>query len=288
MTVRLVTDSSCDLPTWVIAKYGICVVPLYINVGSQGYLDGIDMTRDDFYKKLPTFSQQPTTAVPSSQKFRAMYDALADEGASAVLSIHISSSLSAIVNVAQVAAHETTSVPVTVLDSRQLSLGTGFLVETAAKLAQAGSSVAEILVALNEQINRTHFFAALDTLQCRRRRGRMNSVVSTIGELLQIKPLLKMYDGNASAERVRTRNHAIKRLVELLHENGPYEKVALLHSDAVKRAKDLLQEVKDILPDGEIWFEQINPVLGAHIGPGVVGFACVSKGQADGTSGIVR
>jgi DegV family protein with EDD domain len=281
MNVRIVTDSSCDLPAGVIAQYGIYVVPLYINVGSQSYLDGIDLTRDEFYKKLPVFSEQPTTAVPSPQKFRAMYDALADEGASAVLSIHISSSLSAIGNVAQVAAHETASIPVTVFDSKQLSLGTGFLVETAAKLAQAGSTVPEILDVLNEQIKRTHVFAALDTLHFLRRSGRMNSVVSAIGELLQIKPFLKMYDGNASAERVRTRSHAMKRLVELLHLYGPYEKVALLHSDAAERAQALLQEVKEILPEGEIWFEQINPVLGAHIGPGVVGFACVSKRQTD-------
>lgn len=277
MTVRIVTDSSCDLPSGVIAQYGIYVVPLYINVGSQSYLDGIDLTRDEFYKRLPTFAEQPTTAVPSPQKFRAMYDALADEGASAVLSIHISSSLSAISNVAQVAAQETTSVPVTVLDSRQLSLGTGFLVETAAKLAKAGASLPEILTGLNDQIKRTHVFAALDTLEFLRRSGRMNSVVSTIGELLQIKPFLKMYDGKASAERVRTQKHAMKRLVELLNTYGPYEKVALLHSAAAERAQGLLQEVREILPDGEIWFEQINPVLGAHIGPGVVGFACVSK-----------
>lgn len=277
MTIRIVTDSSCDLPAWVIARYGICVVPLYINVGSRSYLDGIDITRDEFYKKLPTFAEQPTTAVPSPQKFRAMYDALADEGASSVLSIHISSSLSAIGNVAQVAAQETTSVPVTVLDSKQLSLGTGFLVETAAKLAQAGSLVPEILAALNDQIKRTHVFAALDTLQFLHRSGRMNSVMFTLGEMLQIKPFLKMYDGNATAERVRTRTHAMKRLVTLLHEYGPYEKVALLHSDAVERAKVLLHDVKEFLPEGEIWFEQINPVLGAHIGPGVIGFACVSR-----------
>lgn len=277
MTVRIVTDSTCDLPPEVISQYGIYVVPLYINVGNQSYLDGIDLTRDEFYQRLPNFPQQPTTAVPSPQKFRAMYDALAGEGASEVLSIHISTSLSAIVNVAQVAAEETTTLPVTVLDSRQLSLGTGFLVETAAKLAQAGATVSNILVALNEQIKRTHVFAALDTLQFLRRSGRMNAVVSAIGELLQIKPFLKMYDGKASAEKVRTRSHAMKRLVELLREFGPYEKVALLHSVATDRAKTLLDEVRDLLPEGEIWFEQINPVLGAHIGPGVIGFACVSK-----------
>jgi DegV family protein with EDD domain len=277
MTIRIVTDSTCDLPSVIIDRYGIRVVPLYINVGKQGYLDGIDMGREEFYTRLPTFSEQPTTAVPSPQKFRAMYDALADEGASAVISIHISVALSAVVDVARIAAQETTSVPVTVLDSRQLSLGTGFLVETAAKLAQTGSTVSAILAVLNEQILRTHVFAALDTLQFLRRSGRMNSVVSTIGELLQIKPFLKMYDGKASAERVRTRKNAMKRLVELLYMYGPYEKVALLHSDAAERAKGLLQDVRDILPEGEIWFEQINPVLGTHIGPGVVGFACVSK-----------
>ena len=95
---------------------------------------------------------------------------------------------------------------------------------------------------------------------------------------MQIKPFLKMYDGKASAERVRTRKHAMKRLVELLYEYSPVERVALLHSDAADRAQALLQEVKEILPAGEIWFEQINPVLGTHIGPGVIGFACVSKG----------
>ena len=277
MTIRIVTDSTCDLPARVISRYGIYVVPLYINVGSYGYLDGIDMAREEFYIKLPTFPVQPTTAVPSMEKFRAIYDALADEGAKEVISIHISTSLSAVVNVAQVAARETASVPVTVFDSRQLSLGTGFLVETAAKLAQAGSIVPEILAVLNEQIKRTHVFAALDTLKFLRRSGRMNSVVSTIGELLHIKPLLKMYDGNASTERVRTRKHAMQRLVELLREYAPYEKVAILHSDAAPLARELLQEVRDILPDGETWFEQINPVLGAHIGPGVVGFACVSE-----------
>jgi len=120
-------------------------------------------------------------------------------------------------------------------------------------------------------------FAALDTLKFLQRSGRMNSVISTIGELLQIKPFLKMYDGNPTAERVRTCKSAMRRLVALLHEHSPFERVALLHSDAADRARALLQVVKDLLPGGELWFEQINPVLGAHIGPGVVGFACVSK-----------
>lgn len=279
MTVRIVTDSTCDLPAAVVNQYGIRVVPLYIHIGSQSYLDGIDITRDEFYRNLPDYPAQPTTAVPSPEKFRAIYDSLADEGASEILSIHISNSLSAILNVAQVAAQETTSAAVTVIDSRQLSLGTGFLVETAARLAQAGLSAAEILVNLNDQILRTHVCAALDTLQFLRRSGRMNSVISTIGEMLQIKPLLKMYDGKPSTERVRTHKLALKRLVGLIQEYGPFEKIAFLQSNALDQANLLMQEVRDLIPDGDIWLEQINPVLGAHIGPGVIGFACISKAR---------
>lgn len=125
-------------------------------MGNQGFLDGIDMKRDEFYTRLLTFSTNPTTAVPSPQKFRAIYDMLADEGASEILSIHISISLSATVDVARTAAQETSSKPVTVFDSQQLSLGTGFLVETAAKMAASGSSVAEILAALNDQTQRSY------------------------------------------------------------------------------------------------------------------------------------
>ncbi|HNZ13150.1 MAG TPA: DegV family protein, partial [Anaerolineaceae bacterium] len=203
MTVRIVTDSTCDLPADIINKYRISVIPLYINVGSQGYLDGVDITRQEFYQKLPVFPTQPTTAVPSAQKFHSVYTALADKGATDVLSIHISTSLSAIHNVAQVAAQEVTSTRVTVMDSRQLSLGTGFMVELAARLAQAGHSLEQIVSALNEQIKRTYVFAALDTLEFLRRSGRMNRFLANFGTLLQIKPILRMHDGKPETEKVR-------------------------------------------------------------------------------------
>ena len=277
MTVRIVTDSTCDLPEEVITRYGIRVVPLYIQVGNREYLDGIDISRDEFYTRLPTFSEHPTTAVPSPLKFHALYDALADEGAKEVLSIHISSTLSAISNVARTAATETTSVPVTVLDSRQLSLGTGFLVQTAAEMAEAGKSIKEILVNLEDQIKRTHVWAALDTLKFLRRSGRMNPVISTIGELIQIKPILKMYDGVSGVERVRTRKNALTRLLQMLKTYKPFQKLAFLHSNAFEQAQNLKSEVQDLLPDVNTWIEVINPVLGSHIGPGVVGFACVTK-----------
>lgn len=277
MTVRIVTDSTCDLPARIITDYGIRVVPLYIQVGNRQYLDGIDIRREDFYKNLPTFHEHTSTAVPSLLKFRVLYDAMADEGASEVLSIHISSTLSAISNVARKAAAETTSVPVTVFDSRQLSLGTGFMVQTAAELAQAGKSVKEILVALEDQVKRTHVWAVLDTLKFLRRSGRMNPLLSVIGELIHIKPILKMYNGISGVERVRTNKKALARLLQILHTYSPYEKLAFLHSNAPEQALALKNEVQELLPGPDTWIEIINPVLGTHIGPGVVGFACVTR-----------
>ncbi|MBM3128179.1 MAG: DegV family protein [Chloroflexi bacterium] len=276
MSVRIVTDSTCDLPKETIARYDIRVVPLYINVGKQGFLDGIDLTREEFYNRLPTFPAHPTTAAPSPLKFRAMYDALADEDATQVLSIHISSALSAVLDTAQIGARETQSVPVTVFDSRQLSLGTGFLVETAAKLAAEGRTVGEIIPALNAQIKRSRVFAALDTLEFLKRSGRMNGVIASFGTLLQLKPILTMYDGKPGAERVRTRERATQRLLEMLHEVGALERVAIVHTNAPTRVAELRAHAAHLLPS-EVIATDITPVIGAHIGPGAVGFAVVSK-----------
>jgi DegV family protein with EDD domain len=275
MTIRIVTDSTCDLPPETIARYGISIVPLYINVGRQGYLDGIDLTREEFYTRLPTFPEHPTTAVPSPQKFRAMYDTLAEEGATEVLSIHISVALSATPDVARVAAQETTSVPVTVFDSRQLSLGTGFMIETAATMAAAGCSIAEIQAALHAQIQRSHVFAALDTLEFLKRSGRMNGFAANLGSLLQIKPILTMYDGQPGTERVRTRDRAIRRLLEMLREVGEIERVAIVHANAPDRVTELRAKAAPWLPDEPITVAEITPVIGAHIGPGAFGFAVV-------------
>lgn len=281
MPVRIVTDSTCDLPAETISRYGIHVVPLYINVGKQGYLDGIDMQRDEFYNRLPIFPEHPTTAVPSIERFRAAYNTLADENASEVLSIHISTALSAVVDMARVAAMETTSVPVTVFDSHQLSLGTGFLVETAAKMAETGSSVGEIQVALYDQIRRSHVFAALDTLEFLKRSGRMNKYMAGFATLLQIKPILTMYNGKPGTERVRTRDRALKRVVEMLAAVGKLERVAIVHTHALpQRLAELRDLAAHLLPVGEIMTADITPVIGAHIGPGAVGFAVV--GASDG------
>lgn len=278
MTIRIVTDSTCDLPASVIQKYDIKVLPLYINVGEKEFLDGIDITREEFYTRLPDYPSHPKTAVPSPLKFKAIYDALAEEGASDVISIHISESLSAMANVARAAAQETNSTKVHVIDGGQLSLGTGFLVEKAAELASMDVRVKEILNEITSQMKRSYVFAALDTLEFLKRSGRMNRWVSNLGSLLQIKPILTMHDGKPGNERVRTREKAMHRVVELLASVGKIERVAMVHTHAPERIMELKRMAANLLPQGDLWNEDITPVIGAHIGPGAVGFAVVSAG----------
>jgi len=276
MKIGVVTDSTCDLPEEIVTEYGITVVPLYINFNSEGFLDGVELSREEFYARLPDSDPAPTTAVPSPQQFMEVYERLASEGVTEILSIHIALSLSATVNMARLAAQEVKSVPVTVLDAGSLSMGTGFLVWTAAKAAAEGRTMDEIVALVEDQRARTHVFAALDTLEFLRRSGRMNWVMATLGSWLQMKPLLKMHQGEATAEKVRTTEHATERLISLLKELVPLEKVALVHTHALERAEALRQAVQPLLPEGKLLSMDITPVFGTHLGPGAVGFACVT------------
>lgn len=275
--IRIVTDSTCDLPEEIIKQYAITVIPLHINIGENSFLDGVDLTRSEFYSQLPHYSPLPKTAAPGIELFAQTYQRLADEGAKAILSIHISESLSATVNSARNAAKQFTRIPVTVLDSSQLSLGTGFLVEKAAQLAEAGKKIEEIVSNLGEVMKRTYVFASLKTLEYLRRSGRMNFAIAKFGEILQIKPLLHMNMGKATAHRTRTQKRATQRLMEWLNEYAPYEKLAILHAGVLGEAKILQEQVLSFLPHEEILIVQITPVLGAHLGIGALGFACISK-----------
>jgi len=275
--IRIVTDSTCDLPEEIVKQLAITVIPLHINVDDKSFLDGVDLTRTEFYAKLPGYFPAPKTAAPGPEVFTQAYERLADEGALAILSIHISETLSATINSARIAVEQFRRIPVTVLDSTQLSLGTGFLVEKAAQMAQAGKKMEEIVPALQEVMKRTYVFASLKTLEYLRRSGRMNFALARFGELLQIKPMLHMNQGNATAHRTRTQGKATARLLEWLAEYAPYERLAIVHAGVQKEAEEILQRIKEYLPHGDIPIVQITPVLGAHLGVGALGFACISK-----------
>lgn len=276
MPVRIVTDSTCDLPAHVVEALGIEVIPLFINIGQKGFLDGLDITREEFYRNLPSYPEHPTTATPSIESFLQTYQRLADSGATEILSLHISVSLSATIDMARKAAERFTGAHVVARDSGQLSMGLGFQVETAAQLAKEGKNLAEIEAALNELAPRTFVAAHLDTLEFLRRSGRMSRLVTGLGSLLRIKPLLTMDHGEPGSERVRTIAKAQARLVEMLHLRKPIERFALLHSNAAEQAHAFKEEILHMLPGGEHFSMDITPVLGVHLGPGAIGYAILS------------
>lgn len=277
MKIAIVTDSTCDLPEAVVEKHGITVIPLHIQQGGETFLDGVNLTRAEFYEKLPGFRPSPTTAAPSPEIFKQAWEKLANEGAQAILSIHISEKLSATINSARVAAEQFTRIPVTVLDSSQLSLGMGFIVEKAAQMAEFGHKMEDILTNLAEVMKRTYVFASLKTLEYLRRSGRMNFALAHFGEIIQIKPLLHMNQGNPLPYRVRTQGKATARLLEWLAEYAPFERLAIVHAGVQKEAEEMLLRIKEYAPHGDIPIVQITPVLGAHLGIGALGFACISK-----------
>jgi len=276
VTTRIVTDSTCDLPDTVLAEFGIGVVPLYINFAAESYLDGVDLSRPDFYARLPEADPSPTTAIPGSQAFADAYEALASQGATEIISVHVSSALSGTADTARLAARQA-SVPVTVVDSGSLTLGLGFQVWEAARMAMEGGTRDEILIRLGGMRKRTHVFAALDTLEFLRRSGRMSGVVSKLGGWLRLKPLLKMNDGVSTSEKVRTSEGAMKRLVALLEARLPLDRVALVHTHALERARLLQERARHLLAGLPVLSVDITPVLGTHLGPGAVGFACVES-----------
>jgi DegV family protein with EDD domain len=276
MTIGIVTDSTCDLPTDVAAALGVEVVPLYINFGSQSYLDGVDLSREAFYARLPDADPPPTTAMPGPQFFLAAYERLAEQGVTEIISIHVSRTLSAVHDTARLAANEA-RIPVTLFDSGSLSLGLGFLVWAAAEAAADTGTLDDVLAILEDQRKRTHVFAALDTLEFLRRSGRMNRVMATLGSWLQMKPLLKMHDGVSDAEKIRTTDAAMQRLTALLEATLPVERVAMVHTHSLVEAEELRRLSRHLLPDGDILSVDVTPVLGTHLGPGAVGFVCVRE-----------
>jgi fatty acid kinase fatty acid binding subunit len=277
MKIRIVTDSTCDLPESIVSQHAITVIPLAITVGKQSFLDGVDLTRGEFYARLPHYHPHPKTAAPGPEVFMQAFERLANEGAQAILPIHISETLSAVINSARLAARQFTRLPVTVLDSGQLSLGLGFIVERAAQLAESGKETQDVISDLKHLMDRTHVFASLKTLEYLRRSGRMNIALASFGELLQLKPLLHMNKGKASAHRTRTQKRATARLLEWLAEYAPYEKLAIVHAGVPEEAEALYLQSRSYFPPGEVLITQITPVLGAHLGIGALGFACVSK-----------
>jgi DegV family protein with EDD domain len=282
MKLGIVTDSTSDIPQYLIEQYELEVVPSILILDGKEYADGIGISREEFYKKLPSLKTQPTTAAPSIGDFSARYESLLTRGCDHILSIHAASALTSILAIACQASNDFLN-RVTCVDSTSLSLGLGFQViaaaEAAAEAAEIGLQAA--LSAVESTRKKLHVSAALDTMENLRHSGRVPGAVAMLGSLLHIKPLIELTNGEVKAiGAVRTTKQANDRMLNFLVEGGPLERLAILHTGAEPRAKEFLNELmlkaSQFVPR-DILMVNVTPVIGTHVGPNGLGFAAVRK-----------
>jgi DegV family protein with EDD domain len=278
MKLGIVTDSTSDLPSYLVEQHEIVVVPTILILDGKEYADGIGISREDFYNRLPSLQTPPTTAAPSIGDFATPYETLLSHGCDHILSIHAASQLTTVVNVARQAAKEFPD-KVTCVDSGSLSMGLGFQVLAAAEEAESGLRSA--LEAVESTRKRLQVKAALDTMEYLKRSGRVPGAVATIGGVLSIKPMIELVDGEVKAiGAIRTTKQADERILNFALSAGEMERLAVLHTNAEARARHLLDELMErarkSLPR-DIVFVNVTAVIGTHLGPNGLGFAAIRK-----------
>jgi DegV family protein with EDD domain len=276
MSIAIVTDSTCDIPQNLIRKYDIHVVPNILVINDRSIEDNEGFSRERFYTELPEMEPLPTTSTASSGAFGAVYEDVLHEPVTKVISIHAASLLSGIYNAASLAA-QAFGNHVQVIDSQQVSLGLGFQVLAAAEAMTEGLPLEEILQRVEEVRQRVRFIAMLDTLEYLRRSGRVSWARASLTSLLQIKPFIELRDGVVHRRgEVRTRKQGINRLLEMLWGLYPWERLAILHSNAEADARQLLEDLHPDMPTQPL-IVNVTTIIGTHVGPNGLGFVAVVK-----------
>jgi DegV family protein with EDD domain len=278
--VAIVTDSTAGLDADTLAELGITVVPLRVSLGDRTGRDGVDVTArevaDALRAKLPVTTSRPTPA-----EFAAAYAAALGAGAPALVSIHLSATLSGTWESATLAAQDFAHGAVRVVDSRNAAMGLGFAVLAAARAAVAGASPAEVQGVATDTVDRTRTMFYVDTLEYLRRGGRIGTATALLATSLSVKPLLQMVEGQVVAlEKVRTPSKALARLVQLTADAagpGPVD-LAVHHLDAPDRAELVAGQLRTAVAGvGELRVAELGAVVGAHLGPGVIGTVIVRR-----------
>lgn len=274
MRIAFVTDSTADLPAALTSRYNIEVVPALVNIQGKSYADGIDISREEFYRLLPRLNPPPTTSAPSVGSFQKVYEKLLAAGSELILSIHAASRLSGIFNAARVAAQEFHE-RVKVFDSDQLSLGLGFQVLAGAEIAQRKGPLEDVLQAVESVRQRVRVVALLDSLEYVRRSGRVSWAKAAIGSLLHLQPLVELRFGQVRRlGQTRTRTQGLERLKDALISWGPLERLAVLHTNAEIAARQLLKEVRGRVSTPPL-LVNVTTAIGTHVGPNALGLAAV-------------
>lgn len=273
MSIRIVTDSSCDLPQGVADTLGIVIVPLSIRFGDDEYIDRTTITTDRFWQLCSSSKELPQTAAPSPGQFLEAFRDLSNQGATGIVVISLSSSLSFTMQSAVNAAKEMEGqIPVRVIDSRNASLGVGLIAVECAERAREGDSLEAIAELADSLVPRTHVFGALDTLENLRKGGRIGGAKAMLGTALSVKPLIEVRNGEVEeAGKQRTRGKALAALIETLRNAGKVERLGVLHAQCPD-IDDFVAKVREVYP-GDIMIGDIGAVIGTHAGQGTIGIA---------------
>lgn len=280
--IHVVTDSGSDLALEVKERLGIHVVPMTVQFGSEIFKDGVEISVADFYAKLKTESEMPSTCQPSPADFVAMYEKIAEPG-DTIISVHLSSKMSGTYQSSVLASTMLdSSIKVITVDSKAASMGLGLVAVTAAEGVQAGKDLDEILSDVQHVIDHLQVYFVVDTLEFLKKNGRIALAQALVGTMLSIKPILTLVDGEvAPFEKIRGKAKALKRVRELILEFQARSRektirAALSHATAPEEAEQVIDALKLVLPvGGEVVVGEIGPTIGVHTGPGVVAlFLC--------------
>ena len=271
MPVKLVTDSVADLPPQVVKELGITIIPLNVRFGEKVYRDGIDLTTEQFYKKLVESKTLPVTSVPTPVTCAEAYDKLAEE-TDEILAIMLSAKLSGTYEVArQSIGLMKRKCRVEVVDSQWAVMAEGFLVIKAAKAAQAGASLEEVLEVVRGNIPRVDMRAAFDTLEYLRRGGRIGKAQALMGSVLRINPIIGLKDGVVEPMgRTRSRAKAIDHLYQFAASYSRLEEIAVEEAACPDDADLLVERLSAKFPKERIYRSKTTPVIGTHTGPGLL------------------
>ncbi len=270
----VVTDSTADLPDEWRDRYGVEVVPLKVIFGKESFRDRVDMTDEEFFRRLAASSTLPTTSAPSPGEFAEVYRKLARDH-DGCISIHIGAKLSATAEAARVGAEAVEGFKVNVVDSQTVSMPIAFLCRIAAESA----TLEEAIAAVEQRVPKCRVLALLDSLRYLEMGGRLSRAGAMIGTMLDVKPLLLVTEHAEikPVDRVRTRSRAIPRMIEFFRSEQPVEHMAVMHAEAREDAERVAADLRREFPDREIPLGQIGCVLGTHAGPKALGIVYIKQ-----------
>jgi DegV family protein with EDD domain len=270
--VRIVTDSASDLPADVVEELQISIVPMYVRFGSEVYRDGVDLKTDEFYRRLVTSRTVPTTSAPKMKDFGEVYDRLAEE-TDEILSIHLSSTFSTAYEIAMRASGRTKKgCHIEVIDSRTAAMGLGLVVIAAAKEAQKGLGLRQVLKTVRETIPKSRVYVCFETLEYLKMGGRIGKAEALLGSPIKVHPIVGAENGEVKPlGRERSRSKALERLCRLAGEVKDVSVLAVEQGAAPNEADRLHSRLTTLFPDRHIYVSMVGSAVGVHTGPRVVG-----------------